>query len=375
MTSSPKVDAPNDLPGTKGGKLVRYEFFWRDHCNWLLSKGYRLRSRYQPDWRPSWEGTKKPWDMCTDSVLPRHPSVLDAQRSSNGELLMLKRVKKALHPHEAEIGQFFSSNTIATDSRNHCVPIYDVLEVPDDDNLIILVMPLLRDHGSPAFDTIGEAVEFFRQVFEGVQFMHQHHVAHRDIASQNVLMDAQTLYIDKYHPSRPDSKLAIDGSPRHYTRTQVPVKYYLADFGLSRQYRPEDLPASEDVIYGSDKTVPEFETSESCDPFPTDVYTLGNMIREEFIEGSRFDKRKLGFDFMKPLITDMTQTDPSKRPTMDEVVERFEKIRKDLIPWKLRSRVVEVPESPFSKAFRNLGHWKRRIWFIARRVPPVPTPS
>ncbi|KAF4590879.1 hypothetical protein EYR40_009476 [Pleurotus pulmonarius] len=366
---------PNDAPGIADGKLVTFEFFWRDHYDWLLSNGYRLRSRYQPHWKPSWEGTKKSWSMCADSILPRHPSVLDAQRSSDGERLMLKRVKKSLHPYEAEIGQFFSSIDLATDSRNHCGPIYDVLQVPDDDNVIILVMPLLREYGSPAFDTIGEVVEFFHQIFEGLQFMHHHHVAHRDVASQNVLMDARTLYIDKYHPSRPNAKIDLNGAPRHYTRTQVPTKYYLTDFGLSRQYKAEDLPVSEDVIHGADKTVPEFETSESCDPFPTDVYTLGNMIKVDFIEGSRFEKRKLGFDFMKPLIADMTQTDPSKRPTMDEVVERFEKIRKDLTPWKLRSRVVEVPESPFSKAFRNLGHWKRRIWFIASRVPPVPTPS
>ncbi|KAF7422584.1 hypothetical protein PC9H_010740 [Pleurotus ostreatus] len=358
-----------------GGQLLASEVFWRNHYDWLLSKGYLLRSRYRPDWKPSWEGTRKSWLALRLDQYFQHPSVLDAERLSNGELLGLKRVKKSLHPYEAQIAQFFCSGSVATNSANHCVPIYDVLQVPDDDDAIILVMPLLREHYSPAFDTIGEAIEFFRQIFEGLQFMHRNHVAHRDLASQNVLMDARTLYTDRYHPSSPNYKLDASTAPRHYTRTQVPVKYYIIDFGLSRMYRREDLPVSEDVIYGADKTVPEFETSESCDPFPTDVYTLGNMIKEEFMEGSRFDKRKLGFDFMKPLVADMTQADPTKRPTMDEVVERFEKIRKDLTPWKLRSRVVEVPESPFTMAFRNLGHWKRRIWFMARRVPPVPAPS
>ncbi|KAG9227555.1 hypothetical protein CCMSSC00406_0000799 [Pleurotus cornucopiae] len=303
-----------------GGQLLASEVFWRNHYDWLLSKGYLLRSRYRPDWKPSWEGTRKSWLACTDGIMANASHHSHAERLSNGELLGLKRVKKSLHPYEAQIAQFFCSGSVATNSANHCVPIYDVLQVPDDDDAIILVMPLLREHYSPAFDTIGEAIEFFRQIFEGLQFMHRNHVAHR-------------------------------------------------------MYRREDLPVSEDVIYGADKTVPEFETSESCDPFPTDVYTLGNMIKEEFMEGSRFDKRKLGFDFMKPLVADMTQADPTKRPTMDEVVERFEKIRKDLTPWKLRSRVVEVPESPFTMAFRNLGHWKRRIWFMARRVPPVPAPS
>lgn len=96
----------------------------------------------------------------------QHPSVLDAERLSNGELLGLKRVKKSLHPYEAQIAQFFCSGSVAADSANHCVPIYDVLQVPDDDDVIILVMPLLREHYSPAFDTIGEAIEFFRQIFQ-----------------------------------------------------------------------------------------------------------------------------------------------------------------------------------------------------------------
>ena len=78
---------------------------------------------------------------------------------------------------------------------NHCVPIYDVLALDDDHDFVIIVMPLLRPYTNPRFDTIGEAVECFRQLFEvmsirshewhalnlsqGLQFMHKHCVAHR----------------------------------------------------------------------------------------------------------------------------------------------------------------------------------------------------
>jgi hypothetical protein len=46
------------------------------------------------------------------------------------------------------------------------VPIYDVLQVLDEDDRVLLVMPLLREYSSPRFDTFGEAVDFFKQIFE-----------------------------------------------------------------------------------------------------------------------------------------------------------------------------------------------------------------
>jgi hypothetical protein len=68
------------------------------------------------------------------------------------------------------------------------------------------------------------------------------------------------------------------------TRTQTPIKYYLVDFGLSRRYNPEDGPPLELPPWGGDKTVPEFlAASTACDPFPVDVYCLGNFIRECYL--------------------------------------------------------------------------------------------
>jgi hypothetical protein len=49
-------------------KFIPGEVFWRDHQPWLLDQGYTLRQRYHPDWKPSWEGTKKDPDDCEDSL-------------------------------------------------------------------------------------------------------------------------------------------------------------------------------------------------------------------------------------------------------------------------------------------------------------------
>jgi len=77
---------------------------------------------------------------------------------------------------------------------------------------------------------------------------------------------------------------------------------------------------------------------------------------------------------MQPLVVDMTQTDPSKRPTMDEVVERFETISQGLGKWKLRSRVVDSDKSILERIFGVAWHWVRQLEFVVRRLPALPRP-
>ena len=91
---------------------------------------------------------------------------MDATRISDGAYITLKSIKPSVHPYEAEIGTYLSSEPLASDPKNHCVPIYDVLQVPDVDDRIILVMPLLRKYNRPPMQTFGESVDFFQQVFE-----------------------------------------------------------------------------------------------------------------------------------------------------------------------------------------------------------------
>jgi hypothetical protein len=85
------------------------------------------------------------------------------------------------HPYEIEIGRYFCSPPLSKDPANHCVPIYDVLKVPTDDNLAILVMPLLRDATDPFFDTVGEVVDCVHQLFEVIAYSITR--AHHDLFS------------------------------------------------------------------------------------------------------------------------------------------------------------------------------------------------
>jgi hypothetical protein len=84
-------------------------------------------------------------------------------------------------------------------------------------------------------------------------------------------------------------------------------------------------------------------------------------------------QRRLGFDFMIHLVADMVQDDPAKRPTIDEVVSRFDDIQHGLSSWKLRSRVVKTNDNGLVGFFRSIGHWSRRVQYIVARVPSVPS--
>ena len=101
----------------------------------------------------------------------------------------------------------------------------------------------------------------------------------------NLMMDARKLYPEPYHPVKTYMKRDFSGNAKPFTRTQRPPRYFWVDFGISRRYNPEDGTPMEEPIWGGDKTVPEFQRSdEPCNPFPTDIYYLGNLIRETFIQ-------------------------------------------------------------------------------------------
>ncbi|KAF8058753.1 hypothetical protein FPV67DRAFT_1428350, partial [Lyophyllum atratum] len=128
--------------------------------------------------------------------------------------------------------------------------------------------------------------------------------------------------------------------------------------------------------WGGDKTIPEFLVPDAppCDPFRVDVYCLGNAIKRNFVDGwEDWAAAKKGFEFMRELISDMVNQDPQRRPTMSEVVSRFDVLVEGLNIRKLRSPIVNVKESP--GIFRSIVHWTRQLRYMARRVPAIPRAS
>ncbi|KAH9920132.1 uncharacterized protein B0H18DRAFT_1025250 [Fomitopsis serialis] len=373
MTAQPST-ADAGMPAAQiPGGLAKHEYFWRDRQPWLQERGYMLRPRYMPDWKPSWLGTDRDYELCEDGQSTMVDTILDATRQSDGSLVTLKAVDTGVHPFEVAIGQFLSSEQLAQDMKNHCIRVLDVLQDPMDPKKSIIVMPFLKIFDEPEFSTIGEAVAFFKQAIEGLHFMHDHHVAHRDISILNVMMDAMPMYSKKlWHPEVSSFTRDFSGKAKHCSRTEQPPRYFYIDFGLSRKYEPSSGPPQELPVFGGDKTVPEFQGEGydvPADPFRTDIYYLGNLLRITFLKPYR------GFEFMEQLVQDMVQDDPQKRPTIAEVETRFNEIYRRLSWWKLRTRLVHQDESGFKRAVLGMLHVFRTARFVAKRLPSVPIPS
>ncbi|KAG5728235.1 hypothetical protein E4T56_gene19050 [Termitomyces sp. T112] len=357
-------------PKKQGGELLLIEVFWRKHCQFLKDHGYTLRPRYQPDWRPSWLDTSKDWLECEDGVFPRS-TVLDATRS-DGTLVMIKAIHRTRSPDEIPVGKLLSSEGLVS-PRNHCIPYLEIIDPPEGSDEAFVVLPLLVPTELAPFETIGEAVEFFRQIFEGLEFMHEHNIAHEDCKYDNIMADSHHLFDAPPHPFERYMKRDFSGPISVVrSRTRKPVKYYLIDFDLSKEYPPGGPPRLEEPPWGGDKTVPEHLLPEAppCDPFPVDVYCLGNCVRKNFLDGYQFRKGRKGFEFMRGLVNDMTNPDPLKRPQMSEAASRLNSIIDGLSDWQLRSPIVEVGQR--TKVTTFIRHWTKQLVRKAQGTPAIP---
>lgn len=100
------------------------------------------------------------------------------------------------------------------------------------------------------------------------------------------MYDAEKLYPFGYHPALSDYTEDVERRAPFISRTAAGgVKYYITDFGISSHFE-----SGEDrLVTGSrcqDKTVPELSNVEPYDPFAVDIYTLGNIYKEDLLDVS-----------------------------------------------------------------------------------------
>src|SRR6266403_3138976 len=103
----------------------------------------------------------------------------------------------------------------------------------------------------------------------------------RDCTANNIMLDPSGMYPDGFHPIKINRTKDFKGKAIRYDRTQRPPRYYLIDFGLSRQYSSREV--LDNPLRGGDKSAPEHQTGKLCNPFHTDIYYLGNLVRESFM--------------------------------------------------------------------------------------------
>ncbi|KAK0449801.1 uncharacterized protein EV420DRAFT_765573 [Desarmillaria tabescens] len=188
--------------------------------------------------------------------------------------------------------------------------------------------------------------------------MSAHTQSHLQVEAPSRSLDS--LFPEGFSPVSP--WLAPDHSSlrkaKHIARTQCWPRYYIVDFGISRQYDPSNEPPMEPPISGGDKHPPEHSIItvntpwvDSCNPFPTDVYYLGSMLKRTFSVDT-FPPLK----FLSSLSDDMIRWDPNLRPTIGEVVQRFAELCNSWTTWQLRQ--------PGCPKRVTLGQKLRRLKYI-----------
>lgn len=104
-------------------------------------------------------------------------------------------------------------------------------------------------------------------------------------------MDATRMFPRGFHPVR-DSFLPHDMSTLApvVSRLYVGVKYYFVDYRIS-SYFPEGTERQlvlglASKFPGHDQDVPELSDEVPYDPFKVDIFTIGNLLRREFVDVS-----------------------------------------------------------------------------------------
>ncbi|KAH7887440.1 kinase-like domain-containing protein [Phlebopus sp. FC_14] len=313
---------------------------WSAEYNDFNERGYTLRPRYHPGWTPSWTPAALLRTVrFEDRIIQRNPYCLDATRA-DGTQVYIKKVDKRAHPTEAGIAIFLRSPALLSDSYNKSVPVLDSFASKNEPEILYLVMPLLRPFNDPPFTIIKESIEFVDQALQGLTFMHDHNVAHRDCSAQNIMMDARDLYPNGWHPMAP--YMARDGKnwAVHTNRCDVNIQYFFIDFGLSTRF----APGEPHLVVGAKGAAPAPELSREIpyNPFKLDVYLLGKVFQEHIC------KAYVDVPFLEPLVKDMTAFNPNDRPTAKEALKRWQDICKSkeassMRGW-LHKRDESVPE-------------------------------
>ena len=191
------------------------------------------------------------------------------------------------------------------------------------------------------------------------------------------MYDAPGLYPKGFHPM--GVNLDTNGKrayPLH--RGDVPlVRYYFTDFGISTRFE-DDEPRKVLGTDGLDQDAPELSEARLYDPFPLDIFILGNVFKNYFTKVCKETCRKRRYslvlqeyknmEFLNSLVEDMTRRKPSERPSAADALARYEAMVSALPGYARRWRLKPVEAGSLRSFIHYVGSLRRECVFVIRSV-------
>ncbi|TFK33525.1 hypothetical protein BDQ12DRAFT_715773 [Crucibulum laeve] len=272
----------------------------------------------KPHWEPQFPYARRIYNEDRDIVFSYSSPRVWAARDIQGRDVVIRMISGRESSDELKIFQRLNTPEVRADPRNHSIYALDYINF---DGLIFVVMPRWNEAFHHCdFHNVREIMHFMECLLEGVDFLHEHRIAHCDLLEPNtgvnVLAPMHILYL----------KGICDPAV---------AKYAIYDFGQSVIYPYNTV--LEDV------TVTKFLHFDlrGCptppgphNPFHFDVLCLGVMLqnRVRHIEDIVPD--------IGPFFDSMITDDTTKRFTARQALHEFREIYLRLSPSQLDSLVT-----------------------------------
>ncbi|KAF8989032.1 hypothetical protein BDQ17DRAFT_1434741 [Cyathus striatus] len=252
--------------------------------------------------------------VLTHSHSPSPSSSRSASPSSNinhpqsPPKLMIKRIPRSsqeysillnLNQHDLRMDPWNPAPHLRSAIERESVVDHNYFDTRDDDGWVFLCMETLRPYDKPPLEKIGMWVDFFRQVLEGLIFLHEHDITLHTLSRSTTYMISSlapfsylsSLSFSPRSPGlRPPAPSRMSTLSNVFDRASYPVRYYLADFSKAEYHPPQShspfsptTPKHKSKLKRSHTVDVDVNNHQPPrDPFKRDVFELGKFFERRW---------------------------------------------------------------------------------------------